>query len=202
VDPQQGHSDGGHVAGTAPGFPDPLDSPAYTFDAFVSYRRSDGTRAARRLRRRLRDFRLPTSIRRSRPTRSLSIYLDTIYERAEPDFFEETIKPALRASKHLIVVQTPNASKRRTDGRPNWVEREIEFFRTLPQRNNISVALAKGTIDDPLPFGLERTFPNIERVDVRELASLGGRLSDETLIPFVARLWNVPPERRTTAPSP
>lgn len=162
-------------------------------DAFITYRRFDGEIIARRLRRRLLDYRLPKSLREKLPLRPLTIYLDRLYERATNDFFEETIVPALRDSKHLIVVQTPAALLSRSDGERNWVVREIETFRELPQRNKISVALAAGSIDDPLPANLHQTLPNIERVDIRRLGPLGFGARDQVLT-FIAALHNVPPE--------
>ncbi len=161
-------------------------------DAFISYRRLDGAIAARRLRRRLLDYRFPRPLRDKQPFRPLTIYLDVLYERATNDFFEETIAPALRDSKHLIVIQTPAALRPRSDGQKNWVVREIELFRELPQRNEISVGLAAGSVDDPLPANLHQTLPNIERVDIRRLGPLGFGARDQVLT-FIAALHHVSP---------
>jgi WD40 repeat protein len=161
-------------------------------DAFISYRRLDGAIAARRLRRRLLDYRFPRPLRDKQPFRPLTIYLDVLYERATNDFFEETIAPALRDSKHLIVVQTPAALRPRSDGQKNWVVREIELFRELPQRNEISVGLAAGAVDGPLPANLHQTLPNIERVDIRRLGPLGFGARDQVLT-FIAALHHVSP---------
>jgi WD40 repeat protein len=161
-------------------------------DAFVSYRRLDGSLFARRLRRRLLDYRFPRPLRDNLPQRRLSIYIDKIYERADEDFFSGQIEPALRDSKHLIIVQTPAALVKRHDGSPNWVEREVAFFRTLPQRDNVSVALARGGVDEPLPAGLHETLPNIERVDIRRLGMFGIGAHD-AIVKFVATLHDVPP---------
>ena len=43
----------------------------------------------------------------------LRVYLDTAYERGTSDFYEHNIKPALLASRWLIVVATPAAIRRR-----------------------------------------------------------------------------------------
>ena len=131
-----------------------------TYDAFISYRRSDGARAAAALRQCLRDYRLPPSLAPASERGPLNIYLDVIYERAAEDFFVTTIKPALAASRFMILVQTPDTLRPRQDGAPNWVAREIEYFETLPQRQNISVALAKGEFGGPLAGGLQRSHPN------------------------------------------
>lgn len=162
-------------------------------DAFISYRRLNGAIAARRLRRRLLDYRFPRPLREKLTFRPLTIYLDSLYERATNDFFKATIVPALRDSKHLIVVQTPAALRPRPDGQKNWVVREIETFRALPQRDEISVALAAGTTDDPLPADLHETLPNIERVDIRRLGALGFGARDQVLS-FIAALHGVSSE--------
>jgi WD40 repeat protein len=165
----------------------------FQYDAFISYRRIDAGFWAWLLRRRLRRFRLPKSIAPTTPR--LEIYLDRLYARAEEDFFERTIKPALRNSRHLIVVQTPAALLPRSDGSHNWVVREIEYFRTLEQRDSISVALVKGTTDDLLPADLHKQLGNIHRQDIRPLAGIRGLFSNAAILPFVATLHKVPPSR-------
>lgn len=158
----------------------------FEHDAFISYRRFDGSLYAHRLRKRLLAYRFPAELRDKLPQRPLSIYIDKIYERTTPDFFEKEIEPALRVSKHLIIVQTPAALEKGT-----WVEREVAFFRTLPQGDNISVALAHGRIDDPLPAALHEQLPNVERVDVRRLLfGIGVR---DAVVKFIATLHDVPP---------
>jgi WD40 repeat protein len=170
------------------------------FDAFISYRRQDAAAFARRLRNRLLQYRFPTGFSQE-PTRRLRVYLDEIYERAADDFFEATIKPALRASQHLIIVQTPGALLPRADGQPNWLEREVAFFRSLPQPRQISVALAEGEMSDPLPAGLHHQLLNIERVDLRVLRSpvrflpAGRQEVDRQLLKFIAPLHGVPDQR-------
>ena len=81
-------------------------------DAFISYRRSDGTAVARWLRRALVGYRLPRALR-SRHADKLRVYLDTVYERATSDFYERSIKPALQSSRFLIVVATPDVMRSR-----------------------------------------------------------------------------------------
>jgi WD40 repeat protein len=166
----------------------------FSYDAFVSYRRADGSAYARALRRALLDFRFPADYPNV-PLRPLRIYFDTIYERATNDFFERTIKPALAQSAHLIVVRTPAALLRRSDGQPNWVEREIEYFRTLPQRENISVALAAGEWDDPLPARLGEELPHIQKVDIRHIRNPWSLTSREGVMDFIAALYDVPAEK-------
>jgi WD40 repeat protein len=167
----------------------------YRYDAFISYRRLDGTDHATKLRRRLIEFKIPQQFFKTGPPERLNIYLDTIYETAEEDFFQNTIRPSLEQSGFLIVVQTPGALVARADGKQNWVAREIELYRTLPQGNRLAVALAKGSFDDPLPANLDRAFENVERVDIRRISGWNFFGSDESILPFVARLYNIPPEK-------
>ena len=142
----------------------------YQWDAFVSYRRSDGSPKAHWLRDQLKKYRLPDQIRSG--TAPLRVYLDSAYEAATQDFFDSNIAPALRASRYLVVVSTPDALKPNRDGSPNWVVREIEFFRALPQGKNILIIIASGPFDQTLPADLEKHFPQIERVDIRDLSML------------------------------
>src|SRR5262245_22460395 len=95
-------------------------SQQFRYDAFISYRRADGTPVAKALRQRLRRFQFPKELSRF-GKEPIEIYLDTVYERADEDFFENTIKAALRDSAHLIVVQTPSISQPRAEGQENWV---------------------------------------------------------------------------------
>jgi hypothetical protein len=95
----------------------------YLYDAFISYRRSDGAAIAAWLRRRLQDYTLPSKIAAGR--NKLRVYLDTAFERANEDFWANNIEPALRASRYLVVVATPDTLRPRADGEQNWVERGI-----------------------------------------------------------------------------
>ena len=97
----------------------------FRYDCFISYRRSDGTKIAQWLRRHLVAYHLPRSLASTHSTK-LAVYLDTVYERATNDFFEQNIVPALEASRFLLVIATPDANRKRTDGTANWVDREIQ----------------------------------------------------------------------------
>ena len=147
---------------------------------------SDGSAFARRLRRLLQDFRAPRPLR-DRQAWPLKIYLDTIYEQATNDFFERMTLPALLASRHLIVVATPDAVDRGAD-RNDWMRREIDAFEQGPNSSNIFAVLAVDVPGNVLPGDLERRYPNIEIIDLRGLGPLSflnpakaARLSDETV---------------------
>ena len=108
--------------------------PDNKYDAFISYRRSDGAAVARWLRRELVGFRAPRSLR-DRFDRRLKVYLDTAYERGTSDFYEQTIKPALLSSSCLLVVATPDAV-RRAHGVEDWIAREIADFAAGPRQQH------------------------------------------------------------------
>ncbi|SED92071.1 hypothetical protein SAMN05444164_6291 [Bradyrhizobium erythrophlei] len=172
--------------------------PEFNYDAFISYRRSDGIAVARWLRRALVGFRLPAALR-DVYGRKLRVYLDLAYERGSSDFYQQSIRPALLSSRYLIVVATPNAM-RRPGGVEDWIEREIRDFATGPGAGNVIVARGAGDFDGPLPGGLKETFPNIEIVDLRGAGrfwflsfSRVVRLSAEKL-KIVAPLFNIPPD--------
>jgi dipeptidyl aminopeptidase/acylaminoacyl peptidase len=165
----------------------------YRYDAFISYRRSDGSNLAVWLRHTLQDYVLPVGLSGNR--KKLKIYLDTAYERANEDFWTNNIAPELERSRYLIVVITPSALQRRADGEKNWVDREIEFFLTLPQRRNILVAGAKGDLTE-LPGRLLEHFPHISIVDFRAFSPLVDRLYLRALlrqhvVKFLGTLHNI-----------
>ena len=103
------------------------------YDAFISCRRSDGSRVAPWLRRELESFRPPRALR-DRYGRKLAIYLDTAYERGTSDFYEQSILPALLNSRYLIVIATPEAVGL-SAGSDDWIAREIADFSSGPNAN-------------------------------------------------------------------
>ncbi|TAK91194.1 MAG: hypothetical protein EPO06_05420 [Burkholderiaceae bacterium] len=137
----------------------------YRFDAFISYRRSDGRKVANWLRRELQSFRPPHKLA-NLAGRRLRVYLDIAYERGTTDFYENTIRPALLASRYLIVLATPDAVQRR-EGQADWIQREVIDFSASPQGANILISRGAGELLDPLPADLEQRFQNPEIVDLR-----------------------------------
>jgi hypothetical protein len=109
------------------------------YDAFISYRRTDGVKLARWLRRRLLYFKLPTDLlpkiepwARELHIRRPRIFLDSAYEKPNPNFLLEKVYPALDRSKRLIVISTPAAflPRRDRDGKTqeNWLCLEIDHY--------------------------------------------------------------------------
>ena len=172
--------------------------PDAQYDAFISYRRSDGAAVARWLRRALESYRPPRALR-DRFSRKLRVYLDTAYERGTSDFYEHNIKPALLASRYLVVVATP-AAVRRTGGADDWMHREVTDFAQGPNGGNVVAVRGAGEFDDPLPSDLRERFPNIEIIDLRGAGPFtflnpvrAARLSAEKL-KLVAPLLDLAPE--------
>jgi hypothetical protein len=166
------------------------------YDAFISYRRSDGGRTARWLRRELQGFRPPRTLRNRLPQR-LRIYLDAAYERGATDFFENTIRPALLASRFLIVVATPDAVLR-PNGEDDWIAREIGEFSHGPNGQNLLLARGAGAFDGPLPGDLLARFPHIEIIDLRDVGRFwflnplrASRIADEKL-KLIAPIIGIP----------
>lgn len=167
------------------------------FDAFISYRRSDGSAVAHWLRREFEAFRPPRALRQ-RYARRLRVYLDTAYERGTADFYEHNIKPALLSARWLIVLATPDA-RLRPDGVEDWIQREVADFAAGPNGGNVVAVRAGGAPDDPLPADLIERFPRIEIVDLRGASRFAffnpvraARLSAEKL-KLIAPLLDLPP---------
>jgi tetratricopeptide (TPR) repeat protein len=157
-----------------------------SFDAFISYRRSDGASVAHWLRQRLEQYKAPHFFSALRK-RKLKIYLDTSYERSTQDFYEQNIGPALANSRFLIVIATPAALIQRKSG-IDWMEREIGDFLAQGGENRILVVRGAGDTSALLPARLLERFPNIEIVDLRGASrwsilsiSRSSRLNDELL---------------------
>src|ERR1700736_500188 len=170
------------------------------YDAFISYRRSDGAKVARWARRELETYRVPRSLRGSFG-RKLRIYLDTAYESGTSDFYEQNIKPALLASRFLLIVATPAAMRRAGAAGQDWIEREVTDFMSGPNGTNVIAIRGAGEFDAPLPADLGRRFPNIEIIDLRGAGRMwflhptrAARLSAEKL-KLVAPLLGLPPQR-------
>jgi len=153
---------------------------AFRFDAFVSYRRGDGAKAARWLRGWLRGYRLPKSVRAALPKdqavrEPLSVFLDTEYSRAVPDYYDRNILPALQQAEFLLVIASPQALLPGADGGTNWVEREVGDFLSTTQRENIIAVATPDFAGDAgavtrLPGQLLEHFPRLQIVLLRTLS--------------------------------
>lgn len=168
------------------------------FDAFISYRRSDGAAVAHWLRRQLQSFRVPPALRKAYG-RPLKIYLDTAFERGTADFYEGTIRPNLLASRWLLVIATPDA-RLRPQGTEDWIQREVSEFAAGSNGRNVIAVRGAGDFNDPLPADLIQRFPRIEIVDLRGASRFSflnparsARLASEKL-KLIAPLLDLPDE--------
>ena len=167
------------------------------FDAFISYRRSDGRQTAQWIRRELQNYRPPKSLR-GRVAARLKIYLDTAYERGTSDFYEHSIKPALLASRFMVVVATPDAVQR-ASLTTDWIAREIDDFSQGRNARNVIVVRAAGGLMEPLPGSLAERFPNIEIINLKSVGrfwflnpAVAARIGNEKL-KLIAPLIGLPP---------
>lgn len=137
------------------------------FDVFLSYRRSDGSRFAQRLRRRL----LQANQRIPGQAAPLRVYLDRIQARADSDFYNETIRPALLGSRWLIFVATPDAAKR-PEGETDLIAKEIGDFIAHRGLDKIRVIHARGPSVPELPHDLVAKTNAAQEIDLRGLFHL------------------------------
>lgn len=115
-----------------------MNSPQYKYFAFISYNSHD-TKWGKRLQRKLEGYRMPSTLCSERGWKRKPI---------NPVFFAPTdIQPGgltkelqdrLLASRHLIVICSPNSA------RSEWVGREIEFFHSLGRTEQIHFFIVDG----------------------------------------------------------
>jgi hypothetical protein len=118
------------------------ESSEVRYCAFISYSRRD-EKFAKWLHRKLEGFRLPSSVQHRQVPRKCPlrpIFRDTDELAASSDL-GVAITDALRASRSLIVVCSPDAAASK------WVNREIEEFVASSQHDQIFLILVRG---DPL----------------------------------------------------
>lgn len=100
--------------------------------AFISYNHEDMA-VAKKLHRKLDNWRLPSSIHKARPelpTRLREIFRDIDGLHAGGDLTDQ-IKEQLRNSRYLIVVCSPNAAQ------SDWVDKEVAYFQELGREKDV-----------------------------------------------------------------
>lgn len=107
----------------------------FQYKAFISYSHKD-SKQARRLHRRLENYRLPKSVSAEGQT------LRPIF-RDRDDFgvssvLDDALRDKLRASENLIVICSPNAAASK------WVNQEIRFFKSLGRADKIFAVVIAG----------------------------------------------------------
>ncbi|WP_298337059.1 toll/interleukin-1 receptor domain-containing protein [uncultured Erythrobacter sp.] len=122
-----------------------------SFRAFISYSHSDA-RLVRRLHSQLETYRLPKGLgeiasQNSHPRDLGRIFRDREYLAVAQDL-STTVKSALERTEVLVVVCSPQAKA------SQWVEREIEYFRSFYPDRPILAALVEGEPADAFPPAL------------------------------------------------
>jgi tetratricopeptide (TPR) repeat protein len=131
--------------------------PAYA--AFLSYNHRDAA-WARRLHRRLENYKLPGGLRQdARAARLRPIFRDQDELPAATDL-SAAVKQALGRSKALVVLCSPNAAA------STWVDMEVRLFRQLHPDRPILAALIEGEPGDSFPPAL-REGPELLAADLR-----------------------------------
>lgn len=126
----------------------------FDHDVFISYRHADGRDYASFLWTRLRRVHIPKAFRESvAPPR---VFRDVEQERVTPDLWDDRIRPILSRSRFLLLVLTPSVNEPNRDDEPNWVQRELREFLTLPQGRN--VLIVRTSIHAESPHELSERF--------------------------------------------
>jgi WD40 repeat protein len=111
----------------------------FRFAAFISYASADA-KAARRLHRALERYRIPKSVGTcniaGKENRIAPIFRDR--DELPSGEIRVLIEAALRTSSALIVIASPSAA------RSEWVEREIQYFRSLGRADRIFALILSG----------------------------------------------------------
>jgi WD40 repeat protein len=186
----------------------PASAGQYEFRAFISYRRQDATAVARWLRNRLIGYKPPKRLLESLTAAQRSVFaernryfLDTAHAKANEDFWNSNIEPALQRSKYLIVISSPTAFEARADGSENWVAREIDRFNEIhADRGRIMLALASGAPEHRFPGRLADLSERWDWADFRGYTSALRRWLnlpralklDDEFLKVVAAIFDIP----------
>lgn len=110
----------------------------YDFFAFISYNSKD-LKWGKRVQRKLESYRMPSTLCSERgwkrkPMKPIFFAPTDI----QPGGLTKEIQERLRASRHLIVICSPNSAK------SEWVGKEIEYFHSLGRTENIHFFIVDG----------------------------------------------------------
>jgi hypothetical protein len=135
-------------------------SSTYRYWAFVSYSSKD-TSVAKRLHRALETYRIPRDLV-GRPGREGEQVPRTLFpafrDRDELPLSSDlgaSVEDALRASRYLIVICSPDA------GRSRWVNEEVRYFKSLGRQDYILALIVRGAPNatDLSEHAIEECFP-------------------------------------------
>lgn len=121
------------------------------YDAFISYTHKDlDVFVAETIHKKLERYLIPKKMRdECRKNRFFRIFRDTEELAVSPDLSED-IRRALKNSKYLIVLCSPQAKN------SIWVQREIDYFLKYHERDHILAVLLKGEPAEAYPVNLCR----------------------------------------------
>lgn len=142
----------------------------FKYFAFISYSSLDN-RWGKRLHRRLEHYRMSSTLCNQHgwkrtPMRPIFFAPTDI----QPGGLNEELKSRLQASRHLIVICTPNSAQ------SEWVGEEIKYFNELGRTKNIHLFIVKGTPHSNNP-ATECINPIIEKQGIPEI--LGANIHEK-----------------------
>lgn len=143
----------------------------FRYYAFISYNSRDAA-WGRKLQRKLEHFSMPATLCRERGWKREPI--NPVFfapSDIQPGPLDEELKGRLRASRHLIVICSPNSARSR------WVGQEIAYFHELGRDNNIHFFIVAGTPNSDNP-DTECLHPVIRELGLPEI--LGANVHERT----------------------
>ena len=151
----------------------------YKYFAFISYNSKD-TEWGKRLQKKLEHYRLPSTLCsehgwKRKPMNPVFFAPTDI----QPGGLSEELQERLRASRHLIVICSPNSAQ------SEWVGKEIAFFHSLGRTKNIHFFIVEGTPHSEDP-ATECFNPVVEELDLPEI--LGANIHERvSRLPWLNR---------------
>ncbi len=142
----------------------------YKYFAFISYNAKD-TAWGKRLQRKLEHYKLPSVLCREHGWRRKPI--NPVFfapTDIQPGGLDEELRARLRASRHLIVICSPNSA------RSEWVGREIEYFYSLGRPKNIHFFIVDG-VPGSGDEATECFNPAVKRLGIPEI--LGANVNEK-----------------------
>lgn len=139
---------------------------AYRYEAFISYRHTEAdTRIAKRIQQHLEGFRIPRELQRGTGRDRLGRLFRDEDELPAGGSLTEELVDALRRSRFLIVVCSPQAVA------SQWVPKEVETFISLHGKGHVLAVLAEGDPETSYPDAL-RFIPAPESPDRKRPAEV------------------------------
>lgn len=152
----------------------------YKYFAFISYNSKD-TAWGKRLQRKLEHYRMPSTLCSERGWEKRTPINPVFFAPTDiqPGGLSEELQERLRASRHLIVICSPNSAQ------SEWVGREIAFFHSLGRTKNIHFFIVDGTPHSNAPQ-TECFNPIVEELGLPEI--LGANIHEKVYrLPWLNR---------------